>query len=42
MRHLWLDTPAGNNVWGSVVWAFVIIGIFAPIAVAKYRRAASS
>ncbi|MFN8152126.1 MAG: ABC transporter permease [Solirubrobacterales bacterium] len=42
MRHLWLDTPAGNNVWGSIVWAFVLIAIFAPIAVAKYRRAASS
>lgn len=41
MRHLWLGTPAGNNVWGSVVWAFVLIGIFAPIAVAKYRRAAA-
>jgi ABC-2 type transport system permease protein len=42
MRHLWLDTPAGNNVWGSVVWALALIAIFAPIAVAKYRRAASS
>ena len=41
MRHLWLDTPAGNNVWGAVVWALVLIAIFAPIAVAKYRRAAS-
>ena len=42
MRHLWLDTPAGNNVWGSVVWALALIAIFAPIAVAKYRRAAAS
>jgi len=41
MRHLWLDTPAGNNVWGAVVWALVLIAIFAPIAVAKYRKAAS-
>lgn len=41
MRHLWLGTPAGNNVWGSIVWAFALIAVFAPIAVAKYRRAAS-
>jgi ABC transporter DrrB family efflux protein len=42
MRHLWLDTPAGNNVWGAVVWCLVLIGIFAPIAVAKYRKAAAN
>ncbi len=42
MRHLWLDTPAGNNVWGAVVWCLVLIAIFAPIAVSKYRKAASS
>ena len=41
MRALWLGTPAGNNVWGAVVWSFVLIAIFAPIAVAKYRRAAA-
>ena len=40
MRSLWLGTPAGNNVWGAVVWALVIIGVFAPLAVARYRRAA--
>jgi len=42
IRHLWLDTPAGNSVWGSVVWAIALIAIFAPISVAKYRKAASS
>jgi ABC-2 type transport system permease protein/oleandomycin transport system permease protein len=41
MRALWLGTPAGNNVWGAVVWSLVLIAIFAPIAVAKYRKAAS-
>ena len=41
IRHLWLDTPAGNNVWGAVVWCLVLIAIFAPIAVSKYRKAAS-
>ena len=40
MRHLWLGAPAGNSVWGAVVWSFVIVAVFAPLAVARYRRAA--
>jgi ABC transporter DrrB family efflux protein len=39
MRSLWLGAPAHNNVWGAVVWALVIIAVFAPVAVARYRRA---
>ncbi|MGH2867253.1 MAG: ABC transporter permease [Solirubrobacteraceae bacterium] len=42
MRHLWIGAPAGNYVWGSVVWALVIIAAFAPLAVARYRRAAAT
>jgi ABC transporter DrrB family efflux protein len=38
LRALWLDAPAGSSLWLSVVWCFVIIAIFAPLAVAKYRR----
>jgi ABC-2 type transport system permease protein/oleandomycin transport system permease protein len=40
MRHLWLGAPANNSVWGAFVWVLVIIVIFAPLAVARYRRAA--
>jgi ABC transporter DrrB family efflux protein len=40
MRSLWLGAPAGNNVWGAVVWALAILLLFAPLAVARYRRAA--
>jgi ABC-2 type transport system permease protein/oleandomycin transport system permease protein len=40
MRHLWLGAPAHNSVWGAFVWAFVIMAVFAPLAVARYRRAA--
>ena len=40
MRHLWIGEPAGNYVWGAVVWSFVIIAVFAPLAVRRYRRAA--
>jgi ABC-2 type transport system permease protein/oleandomycin transport system permease protein len=42
MRSLWLGAPAGNNVWGAVVWSLVIVAVFAPLAVARYRHAASS
>jgi ABC transporter DrrB family efflux protein len=38
MRSLWTGYPAGNNVWGAFVWCAVLIGIFAPLAVARYRR----
>ena len=41
MRALWLGAPAGNSLWLSVVWCIVLIAVFAPLAVAKYRRAAS-
>jgi len=40
MRALWLGVPAGNNVWGAVVWCLVLVAIFAPLAVHKYRRIA--
>ena len=39
MRSLWLGAPAGNNVWGAVVWSLAIIAVFAPLAVARYRSA---
>jgi ABC transporter DrrB family efflux protein len=39
MRHLWLGAPAHNSVWGAVVWAFVIMGVFAALAVRHYRSA---
>ena len=41
MRALWLGAPAGNDVWGAFAWAVVIVAVFAPLAVARYRRAAS-
>jgi ABC-2 type transport system permease protein/oleandomycin transport system permease protein len=41
MRALWVGAPAGNYVWGAVVWSLVILAVFAPLAVRRYRRAAS-
>jgi ABC transporter DrrB family efflux protein len=42
MRSLWVGAPAGNSVWGAVVWSLAILAIFAPLAVARYRRTATS
>jgi ABC-2 type transport system permease protein len=42
MRSLWLGAPARNNVWEAILWALAIIAIFAPLAVARYRRTAGA
>jgi ABC-2 type transport system permease protein/oleandomycin transport system permease protein len=42
IRHLWLGAPAGNSVWAAVVWSIVIVAVFGPLAVARYRRAAGT
>jgi ABC transporter DrrB family efflux protein len=41
MRSLWLGTPANTDVWMSFVWCVVLTAIFAPLAVARYRKVAS-
>ncbi|MEA2215191.1 MAG: type transport system permease protein, partial [Solirubrobacteraceae bacterium] len=41
MRHLWLGAPTNNDVLWAVVWSLGIIAVFAPLAVARYRRAAN-
>ena len=41
MRALWLGAPAGDSVRGAVAWSVALIAIFAPLAVAKYRRTAA-
>jgi len=38
VRSLWLNTPAHTDVWMAFIWCFVLIAIFAPLAVARYRR----
>jgi ABC-2 type transport system permease protein/oleandomycin transport system permease protein len=40
IRALWLGAPAGDSVWKAFVWSFAIVAVFAPLAVARYRRAA--
>src|SRR5215210_1285279 len=41
MRSLWLGTPAHTDVWMSFVWCVVLIAVFAPLAIARYRRVAA-
>ena len=41
MRALWLNAPAGNSVWAAFVWSAVILAVFSPLAVWRYRRLAS-
>jgi ABC transporter DrrB family efflux protein len=41
MRALWLGAPAGNSIWGAVAWSVGILVVFAPLAVARYRKAAA-
>jgi ABC transporter DrrB family efflux protein len=41
VRALWLDSPAGNYVWGAFAWTIGMICVFAPLAVRAYRRAST-
>ena len=38
-RALFVGTPAGNDVWGAVLWGLGIIAVFAPLSAWRYRRA---
>jgi len=42
MRAFWLDAPMGDSLWWAVGWSVALVAIFAPLAVAKYRTAASA
>ncbi len=37
-RALFLGTPAGNSIWAALAWSIGLIAVFAPVAVARYRR----
>jgi ABC transporter DrrB family efflux protein len=41
VRSLWLNTPANSDVWMAFVWCFVLIAVFAPLAVSRYRKVAA-
>jgi ABC transporter DrrB family efflux protein len=41
VRSLWLGTPPNTDVWMSFVWCTVLTAVFAPLAVARYRKVAA-
>jgi ABC-2 type transport system permease protein len=41
VRSLWIGTPAHTDVWMAFVWCVVLIAVFAPLAVTRYRRVAA-
>jgi ABC transporter DrrB family efflux protein len=41
VRHLWLGTPANSDVWMAFIWCAVLIAIFAPLAIRRYRTVAA-
>jgi ABC-2 type transport system permease protein len=41
-RALFVDAPAGNDVWGALLWCIGLIAVFATLSVHRYRRAVSS
>jgi ABC transporter DrrB family efflux protein len=41
IRSLWLGTPANTDVWMAFIWCAVLIAVFAPLAVARYRKVAA-
>jgi ABC-2 type transport system permease protein/oleandomycin transport system permease protein len=41
VRALWLGTPAHTDIWMAFVWCAVLIAVFAPLAVTRYRHVAA-
>ncbi len=41
VRSLWLDTPANTDIWMAFIWCAALTAIFAPLAVARYRKVAA-
>ena len=42
VRALFLGTPAGNDVWITVLWCVGLIAAFSTLSVARYRRSVAS
>ena len=39
MRALFLGAPAGNDIWGAILWSIAIAAVFAFLSVRRYKRA---
>jgi ABC-type multidrug transport system permease subunit len=41
-RALFVDAPAGTDVWAAFLWCLALIAVFGTLSVHRYRRAVSS
>jgi ABC transporter DrrB family efflux protein len=41
-RALFVDAPAGNDVWAALLWCVGLIAVFATLSVYRYKRAVST
>jgi ABC-2 type transport system permease protein len=41
VRSLWIGTPPNSDIWMSFVWIVVLLAVFVPLAVARYRKVAA-
>jgi ABC transporter DrrB family efflux protein len=39
VRALFVGGPAGNDIWGTIVWCVALIAVFGTLAVRRYRTA---
>jgi ABC transporter DrrB family efflux protein len=42
MRALFIGAPAGNSIWGAVLWSLAIAALFAFLSVRRYKRAVAA
>jgi ABC-2 type transport system permease protein/oleandomycin transport system permease protein len=42
VRALFLGTPAGNDIWVTILWCVGLIAAFSTLSVIRYRRAVAS
>jgi ABC transporter DrrB family efflux protein len=42
IRALWIGDPAGDSIWGAAAWSLALIAVFAPLSIARYRRAVTA
>ena len=42
LRALWIGDPAGNSIWGAILWSIGLSVLFALICVRRYKRAVSA
>jgi ABC transporter DrrB family efflux protein len=41
VRSLWLGTPANTDVWMAFVWCALLLVVFVPLAIRRYRQVAA-